>query len=1364
MTAPPRHAIDSIEFLAVTGWAVSAQGRPGEVSLWLDGKLLPARVDRIARPDVLQHLGLATDALDCGFELRPEPVAWLPHLDGEPLVCELRVDGQAVSPVAMGLSEPELRAWIDATNEPLVTPAQQADSQRLRALLDAMGRPACLATAQEAGLQRDAPRPEGWRQVVDRMDGMQVIGWAHHPGAEGPVFTVHSHGQAWRVHPRRVPREDVRQALAGAPLLCGFELDLPSAIWRTAGRADAWVQVRVDGQPLWSKPRRLTRAALAKCLQEAVGQLDLDGVLAAETACRLWQLVEHATAAGVLGELPAATRQALRRHVGDDDWVRLHDGARQAVSAAGALDVPEAGDRVAPQVWQLQRALNDAIDPHVADRAAALSEALERVLELRDQVAAPVMQGFLAGLVPAFCAAKALPVLRPRLAPGQLEALACHDGRWELSLLLAVRVLDELPGGRLPESLSLMQRMARPGTGGWLNTEAVHDAVHRLVAALASGQSVDDAEVERFMVALVDLWDDLARAPVWSRLQDDHLVAAQCALLGSLPYVGVRLADQIVQAALRQYGLTPSFWARWEAESPDVGQWPPALVEARRRAARLAQADASDWAWARQTACGEVDSLQRHALVGLRHHPDAAGTAAMGLPRADMLRLTDSGPLAEGAWRSLSPVPWPDRAPRRERAWAAVQRLSTDADPDAWSAGLADLREASGEGSGFLGLPLLLRVALAARPWQDRCLRALDELSAAMDRALGACERARAEYPLPPQAVCAAWLGCASWPQERPDGPAAGLCASWADRWDQRAAELWGSPLSMAASKPATPASEASVLVIVRAGRDPVPGALERIAQGWAAELAALAPGAFDFHVWDPQGGAASAPWPRLCQTTFAELLQGLPELGAHSQFVLLDDDVQLQPLAWLARTPVLSGHYNGLADTSARLHVELDPHDGAVRIDVSPSDTRVGRVSLGLTVSRHALAWAVQRQIDPACPPWARAARDDEKRLADLLRSLGLPLSEEGQWVSQRRLPGPSALARHFCDLPLPGQGAPTVMVLGHAVSEPLGGTIPSSIWPTDRAPALRADSGSQQLVRLRDPFNGSLPASGDVGVFAVARNESLLMPHFLAHYRGLGVRRFVIADNLSTDGTRELLAQQPDVTLYSVDTPYRLSHYGVAWQLAMLAEHAQGRWALVVDIDEFLVWPGCEQESLAARCERLQAAGLDAAWALMVDMYPQGPLDNADFTRGSPFAEAPCFDAQPALPWRLGSGSFSNSPSFVSSVRHRLLPGSPPNHYTSQKVPLVRYHPGLRWSEGLHYAAGVQRAREPMFLAHFKYHGGFRAKVEEEIARKQHYNDAEEYRKYLALWAEARGMMFDPVVSRRYLDSHSFADIAWN
>ena len=43
-------------------------------------------------------------------------------------------------------------------------------------------------------------------------------------------------------------------------------------------------------------------------------------------------------------------------------------------------------------------------------------------------------------------------------------------------------------------------------------------------------------------------------------------------------------------------------------------------------------------------------------------------------------------------------------------------------------------------------------------------------------------------------------------------------------------------------------------------------------------------------------------------------------------------------------------------------------------------------------------------------------------------------------------------------------------------------------------------------------------------------------MLDDFLRHYRALGVDRFVVLDNGSTDGSVDLLARQPDVDLYQV------------------------------------------------------------------------------------------------------------------------------------------------------------------------------------------------------------------------------------
>ena len=280
---------------------------------------------------------------------------------------------------------------------------------------------------------------------------------------------------------------------------------------------------------------------------------------------------------------------------------------------------------------------------------------------------------------------------------------------------------------------------------------------------------------------------------------------------------------------------------------------------------------------------------------------------------------------------------------------------------------------------------------------------------------------------------------------------------------------------------------------------------------------------------------------------------------------------------------------------------------------------------------------------------------------------------------------------------------------------------------------------------------------------VVAVARNEKALMPHFLAHYRSLGVRHFVLVDNLSDDGTREYLLAQPDVVLYSADTEYRHSHYGVAWQQAVLGAHALGRWVVLADIDEMLVYEDCEHCRITDWLAGLEERGHDAVMTLMVDMYPQGDLAEADFEgEGNPFELAPCFDAQPLLRWQLGSGHYSNSEVFVSALRHRLIVDSAPNLYTSQKVAVFRYAPWVRLAQGLHYASNLNVAPEPAAFAHFKYHAGFRQKVMQEIARKQHFNGAEEYRKYLAMLAESQGSLWRHDLSARYQGSRSLLDAA--
>ena len=55
-----------------------------------------------------------------------------------------------------------------------------------------------------------------------------------------------------------------------------------------------------------------------------------------------------------------------------------------------------------------------------------------------------------------------------------------------------------------------------------------------------------------------------------------------------------------------------------------------------------------------------------------------------------------------------------------------------------------------------------------------------------------------------------------------------------------------------------------------------------------------------------------------------------------------------------------------------------------------------------------------------------------------------------------------------------------------------------------------------------------------GDIVLFACLRNEMTRLPHFLKHYRNLGVDHFLFVDNGSDDASDTYLSAQSDISLW--------------------------------------------------------------------------------------------------------------------------------------------------------------------------------------------------------------------------------------
>lgn len=139
--------------------------------------------------------------------------------------------------------------------------------------------------------------------------------------------------------------------------------------------------------------------------------------------------------------------------------------------------------------------------------------------------------------------------------------------------------------------------------------------------------------------------------------------------------------------------------------------------------------------------------------------------------------------------------------------------------------------------------------------------------------------------------------------------------------------------------------------------------------------------------------------------------------------------------------------------------------------------------------------------------------------------------------------------------------------------------------------------------------------------------RNEIERMPTFLDHYRNIGIKRFAMIDNGSTDGTVNYLTTQKDVDLFQVKERYE-SRTRLGWINRVIAYYGTGYWYLVVDADELLVWQGVEECCIQDIISYLEKKKITRARALMVDMYSKESAWDQNETFDEVFPKCRYFD----------------------------------------------------------------------------------------------------------------------------------------
>ncbi|MEO9823667.1 MAG: glycosyltransferase family 2 protein [Paracoccaceae bacterium] len=303
-----------------------------------------------------------------------------------------------------------------------------------------------------------------------------------------------------------------------------------------------------------------------------------------------------------------------------------------------------------------------------------------------------------------------------------------------------------------------------------------------------------------------------------------------------------------------------------------------------------------------------------------------------------------------------------------------------------------------------------------------------------------------------------------------------------------------------------------------------------------------------------------------------------------------------------------------------------------------------------------------------------------------------------------------------------------------------------------------LRAFRKGRELAVVAD--RSGMVRPGAVLLFATIRNEKPRLPYFLKYYRDMGVSHFFVVDNGSTDGSAELLAGEPDVSLWRAETSYKHSRFGTDWLNWLKFRFGHGHWTLTVDPDEFLTFPFCDTRPISALCDWLDQSGLRALGTLLLDMYPKGAPDDVPYAPGqNPFEIACWFDA--------GNYTISRNKKYGNlwiqgGPRARMyFPDAPEQAPSLNKIPLVKWdrkyvhvsstHMLLPRGLNLVYdEEGGEKASG--CLLHAKFLDSFPQKAAEEIGRRQHFARGREYDAYHLKGQGPEGLWFD--WSERYID----------
>ncbi len=230
-------------------------------------------------------------------------------------------------------------------------------------------------------------------------------------------------------------------------------------------------------------------------------------------------------------------------------------------------------------------------------------------------------------------------------------------------------------------------------------------------------------------------------------------------------------------------------------------------------------------------------------------------------------------------------------------------------------------------------------------------------------------------------------------------------------------------------------------------------------------------------------------------------------------------------------------------------------------------------------------------------------------------------------------------------------------------------------------------------------------------------------------------------MVDNGSDDGSREYLEKQGDVSLFHTTASYKRARFGTDWLNWLQRRYAHGHWSLVVDVDEFLVFPFCDSRPIRALTDWLDASEVRAFSAMLIDMYPKGAIAEQTYQDGQdPLEIVHWFDSGNYM---IAKNEDYQNLWIQGGPRARVFfADDPENAPALNKIPLVKWDRSYVYANSTHMLLprGLNRTFDEVggekpsgALLHAKFLNTFIDKTAEEVERGEHYAASREYLAYM-------------------------------